>query len=63
MRVLLTRKLAARLNGVDLSRLNVGDIVELPEAAARMMIAERWAEQAEPASSNSQIRTPRNFPS
>ena len=45
IRVRLTRKLAATLNGVDLSHLKVGDIVELHDAAARMMIAERWAEQ------------------
>jgi len=46
VRIRLTRKLASSLNGVDLSSLNVGDVVELPEAAARMMIAERWAEPA-----------------
>jgi hypothetical protein len=44
IRVRLTRKLASTLNGVDLSHLKVGDIFELPDAAARMMIAERWAE-------------------
>jgi hypothetical protein len=44
LRVRLTRKLAASLNGVDLSHLKVGDILELPDSAARMMIAERWAE-------------------
>ncbi|HEY0284600.1 MAG TPA: hypothetical protein VGC23_04375 [Vicinamibacterales bacterium] len=45
IRVRLIRKFATSLNGVDLSQLKVGDITELPDAAARMMIAERWAEQ------------------
>lgn len=45
IRIRVIRKLAAWLNGVDLSRVKVGDIVELPDSAARMMIAERWAEQ------------------
>jgi hypothetical protein len=43
VRIRLTKKLATSLNGVDLSPYNVGDIVELPEVAARMLIAERWA--------------------
>jgi hypothetical protein len=46
VRIRLTKKLATSLNGVDLSSFNVGDIVELPDAAARMIIAERWAELA-----------------
>jgi hypothetical protein len=44
LRIRLTRKLAASLNGVDLSALNVGDVIEMPDAAARMLVAERWAE-------------------
>ena len=43
-RIRLTRKLAAVVNGVDLSARKVGDIIELSDALARMMIAERWAE-------------------
>ena len=43
IRIRLTKKLAAVLNGVDVSALNIGDIIELPDAAARMMIAEGWA--------------------
>jgi hypothetical protein len=62
IRVRLTRKLAASLNGVDLSSLKVGDIAELPDAAARMMIAERWAERVfEPIASDSQ-NPPRTTP-
>ena len=35
------------MNGVDVSSVNVGDILELPEAAARMMIEEEWAVPAD----------------
>ena len=44
VRIRLTKKLAASLNGVDLSSLRVGDEIDLSDAEARMMIAERWAE-------------------
>jgi hypothetical protein len=43
-RVRLTRKLALVLNGVDVSGLIVGDVMELPLSAAEMMVAEGWAE-------------------
>ena len=42
--VRLTRKLADSLNGFNLSRIGVGDTVELPDQTADMLIAERWAE-------------------
>ena len=49
MRIRLTRKLAGRLDGIDVSNQQVGDIMELPDKAAAMLIAERWAEPvAEP---------------
>ena len=37
------------MNGIDVSRLSVGDIMELPESAAEMMIAEGWGERVEEA--------------
>ena len=43
--VRLTKKLAALLNGIDVSALKVGDILELPDSAARMLILEGWAER------------------
>lgn len=46
IRVRLTKKLAAILNGVDVSGLQIGDVIELPDSAARMMIAEGWAAPA-----------------
>ena len=43
MLVRLTKKLASVMNGVDVSSVNVGDTLELPEPAGRMMIEEGWA--------------------
>ena len=40
----LTKKLARIVNGIDITSINVGDIVELPNAAAAMMVREGWAE-------------------
>ena len=40
IRVRLIKKLAAILNGLDVSSLRVGDIFELPDSTAQMMIAE-----------------------
>jgi hypothetical protein len=40
----LTRKLAALLNGLDLSKVEVGDVIFLPEPHAIMLIREGWAE-------------------
>jgi RNA-binding protein YlmH len=49
VRIRLTRKLAGRLNGIDVSNQQVGDIIELPDKAAAILIAEGWAEAvAEP---------------
>ena len=49
MLVRLTKKLASVMNGVDVSGVNVGDVLELPEPAARMMIEEGWAVPADDA--------------
>jgi hypothetical protein len=43
MRIQLTRKLANRINGVDLSERHVGDIIELPPREADVLLAEEWA--------------------
>src|SRR5262245_27918920 len=43
MQVLLTRKLAECIDGVDLSNHQVGDILELPAHDAHLLIAEEWA--------------------
>jgi hypothetical protein len=43
MRVRLTRKLAECLDGVDVSRNIVGDLLTLDQRAAELLIAEGWA--------------------
>jgi RNA-binding protein YlmH len=45
VRIRLTRKLALSMNGVDVSRLQVGDVIELDAERAEMMIKCGWAEQ------------------
>jgi hypothetical protein len=44
MRVRLTRKLAECLDGIDVSRNIVGDLLTLDQRAAELLIAEGWAE-------------------
>ena len=48
MHVRLTRKLAEVLNGFDLRQVRVGDVLDLSDPMARMLIAERWAEYVVP---------------
>jgi hypothetical protein len=43
MQVRLTRKLAEQIDGIDLSNQTVGDVFDLPERKARMLVAEGWA--------------------
>jgi hypothetical protein len=43
MKVVLLRKLAEEMDGVDVSGYTAGDIVDLPRADARLLIAEQWA--------------------
>jgi hypothetical protein len=43
MKIQLTRKLAERLDGIDVSAHRVGDVLDLTDQAARLLIAERWA--------------------
>jgi hypothetical protein len=57
VRVRLTRKLAAVLNGVDVSSINSGDVIELPPSAAAMLIAEGWAESVGDCRSISPVTT------
>ena len=42
-RVLLTRKLAEFLDGIDLSRYRPGDLLDLPRRDAELLIREGWA--------------------
>jgi hypothetical protein len=47
MVVRLTRKFADMIDGVDLSAYRVGEILHLPWDAARLLLAEGWAEMIE----------------
>lgn len=42
--VRLTRKLANFINGVDLTRHDVGDVIEVPSHSALMLMGEGWGE-------------------
>ena len=46
MHVRLTRKLADALNGLDLRPFRIGDVIDLTDPLAQMLIAERWAVEA-----------------
>jgi hypothetical protein len=43
MKVVLTKRLAERMNGVDVRGRDVGDVLDLPEPAACALVAEDWA--------------------
>ncbi len=44
MRIRLVRKFANILNGIDLSNLKVGDVVDMAPHHAAMLVAEGWAQ-------------------
>jgi hypothetical protein len=46
MLVRLTVKLADLVNGIDLSRCAEGDVIDLSDRDARILIEEGWAEEA-----------------
>jgi hypothetical protein len=43
MRVRLIRKLADRIDGVDVSAYEVGDVIDLSAREAKLLLAEQWA--------------------
>lgn len=43
MRVRLTRKLAGKINGVDMKGFQAGDVLDLPAQQADLLVAEEWA--------------------
>jgi hypothetical protein len=45
--VRLIKKFAEMIDGVDLSKARVGDILTLPRREGEMLLAERWAERCE----------------
>jgi hypothetical protein len=47
-RIRLTRKLAATLNGLDVSNVSLGEVFDVSAADAAMMVAEGWAQPIAP---------------
>jgi hypothetical protein len=43
MRVRLTRKLAGKIDGVDIKGFQVDDVLDLPSQQADLLLAEEWA--------------------
>lgn len=43
MQIRLTRKLAEAIDGIDLSGHAVGDVIDLPQHDAAVLVAEGWA--------------------
>jgi len=58
VRVRLVRKLAEQIDGVDLSRRSVGQVICLPADQARLLIAERWAEPCRTTGRPPQLQRP-----
>lgn len=46
MRAKLVRKFANILNGIDLTKISVGDVINVAPHQAAMLILEGWAEEA-----------------
>jgi hypothetical protein len=57
--VRLTRKFAEAIDGVDLSRNQVGDLLDLSVRDARMLIAEGWAAPCERGRADDDGKPPR----
>lgn len=43
MKVVLTRKLADSMDGIDVAAYQVGDVLDLTVSEARLLMAEQWA--------------------
>ena len=43
MKVVLTRKLADSMDGIDVAGRHVGDVLDLTAAEAELLLAEHWA--------------------
>ena len=61
VKVILIRKLAGALNGIDLTACNEGDVMEMSAEDARVLIAEAWAVPlAEQPTAHDRPRRPRS---
>jgi hypothetical protein len=64
MQIRLTRKFATVINGIDLSSYKVGDILDLRDRDAQMLVDEGWATFPDShfhLLASGRTRTPRNF--
>ena len=43
MKVVLTRKLADSMDGINVAAYQVGDVLDLTVSEARLLVAEQWA--------------------
>jgi hypothetical protein len=43
MKVVLTRKLADSMDGINVAAYRVGDVLDLTASEARLLVAEQWA--------------------
>jgi hypothetical protein len=50
MRIKLVRKFANVINDIDLTRVAVGDVIDIEARQARMLLVEGWAEPVPPGS-------------
>jgi hypothetical protein len=59
LKVRLTRKLADRLEGIDLSKRRVGEVIDVPRPQAMLLLTHGWAILADPPESTGSKRSPR----
>ena len=59
MQVRLTRKFAEILNGLDLRPFNVGEVIDLDDQPAVMLLMEGWALRVDNGPSTADDRRPR----
>ena len=60
MKVKLVRKYANVLNGIDLSHVRVGDVLELSGYHAALLVGEGWAEHAVTTAKRSDVESGSN---
>lgn len=59
MQVRLTRRLAECVDGIDLAHRHVGDLMDLSEHDAEMLVAEGWATAVAPEGKRAREPEPR----
>jgi len=58
-RVRLTRKFADLIDGIDLSRVKTGEVVDVSPTDACLLVAEGWATLDGPADETSRVTPPK----